>query len=191
MHTRALARQEETMGAIPAKGSSTDGSAFDRACEKCFYGWRWREATVQRGTRKAGGPTPGTSRDAKRSRRSERAESNARPAARGAAQAADHLSADRGRRVLLLRRPGRSDGIRNAQCALPLRARKADNREVLRTRRGRAVHHERRQSPHGRPLDVPLPDHGWLLGRALRSHRQPTRTRRHLGRERRLVRIPT
>ena len=99
------------MGAIPAKGSSTDGSAFDRACEKCFYGGWWREATVQRGTRKAGDPTPGTSRDAKRSRRSERAESNARPAARGAAQAADHLSADRGRRVLLLDDPDDPTGF--------------------------------------------------------------------------------
>ena len=25
---------------------------------------------------------------------------------------------------------------------------------------GRAVHHERRQSPHGRPVDLPVPDHG-------------------------------
>ena len=30
-----------------------------------------------------------------------------------------------------------------------------------------ALHHERRQPPHGRPLDVPLPYHGWFLGRAL------------------------
>ena len=116
-HTPVLARQEETMGAIRAKGSSTDGSAFDRACEKCFYGWWWREATVQRGTRKAGDPTPGMSRDARTLPPIERAEFNARPAARGAAEAADHVSADRGRRVLRLRRPGRSDGIRNAHGA--------------------------------------------------------------------------
>ena len=55
---------------------------------------------------------------------------------------------------------------------------------------GRAVHHERRQPPHGRPLHLPVPHHGRLLGRPLRPAHRAARPGRHRGRQRRLVRLP-
>lgn len=122
-------------------------------------------------------------------RRPHRPAPDARPAPRRAAEAPGEVRTDRGRGLLVLRRPRRRDRVRDAQRAVPLRPGEARHREVLRTGDRDAVHHERRQPPDGRPVHLPVPLHGRLLGRALRPAHRTARPGRHGRGQRRLVRL--